>query len=116
MDTEILKALEASIKHWKKDALDVIVHERKVPMMRGSQCALCKLFYEEECIDCPLDKAGQSCENLDSIWNEYYAQHVKFNNARIGEEEDEALSKAEAAAKRMVDLLKTLHEEAVKGK
>jgi len=48
MDKETLGALEKSIEKWEK-----IVREEGVDE-GDDNCALCKLFLKDECIDCPV--------------------------------------------------------------
>ena len=47
MDKKTLKALKKSIKKWEK-----IVNEEGVDW--GLDCSLCKLFIENNCVDCPV--------------------------------------------------------------
>lgn len=77
------KAIEDSIKHWArmirwvgKEGGEKIVNEQH--MISGIEeswfaqgCALCKKYnstFNSGCSYCPLNKIGENCSSIDSLW------------------------------------------------
>lgn len=57
MDTRTLDALKASIAHWQENLAKAKAGERFE--LGPSECALCRLFIDEDCHKCPVkDKTG----------------------------------------------------------
>ena len=71
MDVETKRALEMSIKHWRKNVR--LAKEGKEFGYHTNECALCKMFYNENtemCVGCPVAaRTGRRlCEG--SPWSE----------------------------------------------
>jgi len=112
MDMALQRALVSSIRHWERDALMAIAVKRVVPLMDSDSCALCSLFIEQSCLQCPLVEIGQRCPCYGSVWCSYNIQRHKFNDAKTPDKKEKALKKAEVAARRMIKMLKELFEKA----
>lgn len=70
MDTKTLDALKASIAHWQENLAKAKAGER---FETGpSECALCKLYWAENCNGCPVkdktDLAGCRCTPYDDVF------------------------------------------------
>lgn len=53
MDDETLKALQASIVKWEKNAAATDLSDI---MISAEDCPLCKLFFKDDCIGCPVNE------------------------------------------------------------
>lgn len=96
MDTETRKALEASIAKWRQNA------EAKTPRdykTGPSVCPLCNLFWDLDCIGCPVkDHTGKPyCD--DSPYNKAEKARDKWNLAMDELPDDEVAALADHARK-----------------
>jgi len=72
MNKKTLRALKKSIKKWEK------IVAGKGKDKGGENCALCKLFAEDECVDCPVYiKTGEcGCGDTPYIeWRSHQSYH-----------------------------------------
>lgn len=111
MDAKIAEALEASILHWKQNA----VADLKDVSVTSADCALCALFVKqtEGCIGCPVrghTERGE-CEDTPYI-NCWY----RFHAWRRCPEDKTAQNAFRAAALREVAFLESLREGDLKCK
>ena len=74
MNAKTLKALRASIAHWKRMRADINCDEAPF----GSQCALCQIFLNQrngkpDCVGCPFGTCeGRSpWSKAHSAWHDY---------------------------------------------
>ena len=66
MDTKKREALEASIKHWQENVAAVTPDDAST---NGEDCALCDLFFEYDCIGCPVRERTGEEDCLDSPYH-----------------------------------------------
>lgn len=120
MDKRTSDALEASIKHWQEN---VAAEKPSDVSLKGSDCALCRMFFNSERVDscsgCPVRiRTGRSscgstpyesacyardewAESINSDWG---------NGVRITKEIDDAREVWRTAARAELDFLKSLRQ------
>lgn len=108
--TTTMQALEASIAHWEEN-LQAAKDKQYDKLCSGAQnCALCELFFGEDCVGCPVAEASESSE----CRNTPYTKAEKVMNMyqryqRNGDGDD--ISDLTNAIQEEVDFLKSLREE-----
>lgn len=89
MDVKTAEALEASILHWKENA---VADKWGTASLGAGACALCGLFYAKACKGCPVAEASgaMDCQNTLPYheasrafrgWRRYEDDGTKFRTA-----------------------------------
>jgi len=108
MDKETLEALKKSIEKWEKIVME------KGKDLGFLNCALCKLFVEDECVDCPVYiKTGRrSCRGTPY---ENWAHHQANNHFdEFSEAYTVECPKCKELAQKELEFLKSLLPETQK--
>lgn len=89
MDERTLEALKASIAKWERNAQVDYLSDAKV---NGSDCPLCGLFVDDDCIGCPVHESTRnSCHGTpyDEAWLQKSLRHnlEAFRKAALAEVE-----------------------------
>lgn len=75
MDAPTLEALKKSIAHWDENAK--ATDPDKVSVI-AEACALCDLFYEDQCHGCPVSKWTGQAECQGTPWVKAYSKHHEW--------------------------------------
>ena len=94
---KILKALKQSIAHWKRLATG---KSRRGESIYDSDCALCKLFMDDDCRGCPVRQATRLSDCRRTPWIE-----VRDTLIWLKSKQDPAFK---AAAKKQLEFLQSL--------
>lgn len=76
MTKKLIRAIKASIRHWERDIVKPLEEGREIDKFLWGglwwekttkqvpctidSCALCRIFFFNDCIDCPLESCGEN--------------------------------------------------------
>ena len=105
MDKRTLKALKESIKKWEK------IVAGKGGDRGGGNCALCELFAEEGCIDCPVYIKTGKCDCSDTPYVEWHDHQTNNHFDGFSEIYKIECPKCKELAQKELEFLKSLLPE-----